>query len=325
MSDRGRTVAELGEHALLDRLCRITRGRFGHVRIGPGDDAAWLGIPNCVVSTDTLVEDVDFRLRWASWADVGHKAAAVNLSDLSGMGARPRALLVSLCLRPKDPVQGVMSLVRSAHRLGCRYGAPVVGGDLSRTSGPLVVSAVAIGEADAPPMRRGQARLGEAVFVSGQPGEARAGLLALERAVLVPRSIVQRQLRPTPRVALGRALARSGLVTSCADVSDGLLQDAQHLVRPGLQVALDDAALPMSAPLRRAAATLGQEPGSWVREGGEDFELVFSAPAQHSHRLAALGRRVGVAVHRIGTVMRGRAGAHGHDHFRDTSSVRDLL
>jgi thiamine-monophosphate kinase len=326
-----RRLADVGEQGLLTAIAaRLGRGpgraRRG-VLVGVGDDAALLAAvgPAAALTTDLLVEGVDFEWRWARPADVGHKAAAVNLSDLAAMGARPRGLLLSLALRPGDAVRDVLALVTAVHREGSRYGAPLVGGDVSATSGPLVISVTAVGElTPAQAMRRHRGRPGDRVLVSGTLGAAAAALSLLAAGRRVPPALARRQLRPEPRVALGLSFARSGLVRSCADVSDGLASDALHVAGPGCGVELDLERLPVARSLARAAARLGREALELALEGGEDFELVLAAAPG---RVPALRRRaaqlgvpltdVGEVVRGSGLTLKGRAtrGARGFDHF----------
>jgi thiamine-monophosphate kinase len=314
-------VGAAGEAALLERLRRRLGRTGGGVALGIGDDAAILERvgPGAVLTVDTLIEDVDFRLRWASFADAGHKAAAASLSDLAAMGARPRGLLVALGVRARDRVDDVLHLVVAADRLGRRFGAPVVGGDLSATAGPLVVSVTAVGEvAPRRAWRRGRARPDDLVFVSGRPGEAAAGLALLESRRRAPAACVRRFLRPVPRLTLALALARRSWVRACADVSDGLARDALHLPRAGCGVAIDEARLPLSAALRRAARVLGRDPVELALAGGEDFELVLAAPAAHRARLERAGlRAIGVVTRRAGLHLSSGRHIRGFEHFRD--------
>ena len=299
------------------------------VRLGIGDDAAVLAgtAADTVVCTDMLVEGVDFA-DWASWADVGHKAAAVNLSDLAAMGARPRGLLLALGLRPDDAVADVLRLVRRLHAVGAAHGAPLVGGDISRCAGPLVVAVTAIGQLRrGAALRRQRAPVGADVWVSGSLGGAAAGLHALQAALPSPPSLRRRQLRPAPQVALGAALSRCAGVLAAVDVSDGLGQDVLHLPRPGAGVCLDLAALPMAPCLRVWARQQGLAPLQLALWGGEDFELAFAAQVAARGRLVALGRRLGLRLSRIGAVvaapglkllgapMAALAAGRGFDHF----------
>lgn len=351
-----RTVADVGERGLLAAIAaRLARGawggeagragrrrggggraRGGTVLVGVGDDAALLSAvgPAAVLTTDLLVEGVDFEWSWARPADVGHKAAAVNLSDLAAMGARPRALLLSLALRAGDRVRDVLTIVGAVHALGARFGAPLVGGDLSATRGPFVLSVTAIGEVD--PRRallRKAAREGDRVLVSGTLGGAAAGLDCFLAGIRPPRELARRQLRPEPRVALGRALVRSRRVHSCADVSDGLASDVLHLVPRGLGVELDPARLPRDRALRATARALGRDPDEVALSGGEDFELVLAAAARDVPALTRLARSAGTTLTDVGVVRTGEGlvttsggmgSVTGFDHFRKSKARRKV-
>jgi thiamine-monophosphate kinase len=327
-----RRIADVGEQGLLAAIARRLEGARGHasrgVLVGIGDDAALLSAvgPAAVLTTDLLVEGVDFDWSWARPTDVGHKAAAVNLSDLAAMGARPRGLLLSLALRPGDAVRDVLALVDAVHREGSRHGAPLVGGDLSATSGPLVISVTAVGEVSAGrAMRRHRGRPGDRVLVSGTLGAAAAALSLFLSGRAAPPALARRQLRPEPRIALGLALSRSGLVRSCADVSDGLAGDALHVAAAGCGVELDLARLPRDRALEKAAWRLRRDAAELALQGGEDFELVLAAAPAQVPALLRLSTRLGVPLTDVGVVVRrpglsltgrGSLGAGGFDHFR---------
>ncbi len=276
--------------------------------------------PAAVLTTDMLIEDVDFQFAWATWGDVGHKAAAVNLSDLAAMGARPRGLLLSLALRPTDLVDDVMKLVSTLAKVGTSYGAPLVGGDLSKIGGPVVASVTAIGEVDPKrALRRYAGVPGDIVMVTGALGGAAAGLAALQNGVRS--SVTQRQLRPTPHIALGMAFAKANIIKSAADISDGLARDALHVVKHGYGVALDYDALPIDIATRALAAKLGKDPVKLATEGGEDFELVVAVAAKHVKRAQQLAARHGTTLTIVGEVTRTRGNTRLHqafDHFRST-------
>ncbi len=324
MGAGGQTVADVGEAGLIARIQRYVKPRGAGVVVGVGDDAALVRAvkPAAVLTTDMLVENVDFRFAWATWADVGHKAAAVNLSDLAAMGARPRGLLLSLALRSDVRVSDVMALVSTLAKVGARYGAPLVGGDLSKIDGPVVASVTAIGEVDPKrALRRHAARVGDVVLVSGALGGAAAGLDALQAGLMTP--LRERQLRPTPNIRLGMALADSGLIKSAADISDGLARDALHLVPKGAGVALDVTALPIDRDVARVAGHFHKDAVRLAVAGGEDFELVLACAPRDVARVQAIARRqrcrltvVGKVVKQPGLVMEGAAKLDAFDHFR---------
>lgn len=324
---RHQAVGDVGEHGLLQLIAeRFGRFKAPGVLVSIGDDAAVLKHigPGAVLSADMLVEGVDFDFAWATPSDVGAKAAAANLSDVAAMGAKPRCLMLSLGLRTRDHVADVLALMTALARVGRAFGAPLVGGDLSRVDGPMIVSVTVVGEGRLRSLlRRQQARLGDVVLVSGSLGGAAAGLALLRQGHRAPRSCVARQLRPRPQVALGLALARSGLVTSAADISDGLAKDALHLVPPHLGVELLREALPQMPGLGRVASALGADPYTWALAGGEDFELVVASRQRDVAQLKRVAARLGETLTAVGRVVKrpglslqgGPVPRGGFDHF----------
>jgi thiamine-monophosphate kinase len=287
-------VGDIGERDLLERIARRVHAR---------DDAAIL--PESfrpVLTTDTLIEDVDFRLRWATWRDIGFKAAGANLSDLAAMAAEPKALLLSLALRSHDAVADVLSLVDAVTRYGRQSGAPLVGGDLSETHGPLVVALTAVGAVRGPPIERHLGQVGDILAVTGPLGGARAALQLLEAGAPCPAVLRRCLLRPKPRLDLAPRLA--GLVRSGADISDGLLADAPHVCGRGTRPEIHG--VPVLPAARKHFGARAQEEAI---EGGEDFELVVAVPPENWARVQALG------VHAVGVLRRGRASAAGFQHF----------
>ena len=328
------SVAALGEAGLLERIRGALGGAWPHVALGIGDDAALLRQlgPTAVVCADMLVEEVDFSWAWAGYADVGHKAAAVALSDLAAMGAQPRGLLVCLALGGDCRVEDVLTLLRALHAVGAGFGAPVVGGDLSSTRGPLVLAVTAVGAVEpGAVLRRHGARVGDRVLVSGPLGGAAAGLQRLRCGEFSEPELAVRQLRPTPRVALGRALGAWGRVTACADISDGLVRDCAHLVEPGCGVVLRADAIPCAFGVAAVAQALGVPPWQLAACGGEDFELVFSLPPGCGAEAQAVARASGSAPLEVGVVVSGSGvrvegagsdfAAAGFDHFADARKV----
>ena len=310
------TVAQIGEARLLAAIAKIAARPAPGVVVGVGDDAAVLSRigPEVVLTTDMLIEGIDFERAWAKFGDIGHKAAAVNLSDLAAMGARPRALLLSLALQPSERVRDILTLVAAVQRQARRYGAALVGGDLSRTTGPLVLSVTAVGEVDegrALPRYRGVP--GDVLLVSGSVGAAAAGLLLLRGVAhgdgvspAARRALVARQLRTTPRVALGCALVASRRAHSCADVSDGLARDTAHVLSAGATFRLELAALPVARGVAAIAQEVGRPAWELALGGGEDFELVLACAPRHVRALQALARAVGTRLTPVGEIVAGR-------------------
>jgi len=299
--------------------------------LGVGDDAALVKPPAglvLAVTTDMLVEGTHF-LPGADARRLGHKALAVNLSDLAAMGADPRWFLLAIAL-PEPDEAWLAAFSAGLLALADAHAIELIGGDTTR--GPRTVSISAIGTL--PPgyaLRRDTAVAGEEVWLSGSTGDAALGLAHLQHRVELGADAAQvclaRLDAPEPRVALGKKLR--GIAGAAIDVSDGLLADLGHVLeqsRVGAEV--DFAALPRSAALRSSAdRALADE---CLLAGGDDYELVFTAPAARRADVEAAGQAAAVAVTRIGRVVAGPAkvtllgaprealasDACGFDHFR---------
>lgn len=318
----------LSEFDLIDRFFRGCGAKRADVRVGVGDDAAILECPagmELVAAMDTLVDGVHFP-HGSPPASVGHRALAVNLSDLAAMGARPAWALLALTL-PSPDESWLAEFAAGMSALARAHDVALVGGDT--TSGPLCVTVQVLGFAPrSSALLRSGGKAGDALFVSGTPGDAGAGL-AIEQGRLPAAGeagayLRERFLHPAPRLALGERLR--SYASACIDVSDGLLADAGKLARAsgcGVQIACES--LPVSPAL---AGSVGDERARELAlTGGDDYELCFSVrPAQIARLLAELPpqrwgyTRIGVLREQAGAeALRGGAvmsvPACGYDHF----------
>jgi thiamine-monophosphate kinase len=346
-----------GEFDFIERVRRKELARFAQEKHsslntrhsslikGIGDDAAVLrpraGF-DLVVTADLLVEGVDFRLDkgWTSPRDLGHKALAVSLSDAAAMGARPLFCLLSVGV-PRALWRGRLldDFYEGVRGLSERFGVRIIGGDTSRTPGGFVIDSVVLGEVRrGRALTRGGARVGDQIFVTGALGGAAAGLKILEHAAArtsfkgAERGLVLRHRRPEPRVEWGTLLSEKGLATSLIDLSDGLSSDLAHICREsGVGARLEAAHLPLDPLL--AQAGLGADVAlKLALDGGEDFELLFTAAPRQAARLP---REVGgVPVTRVGEVTSERGKVRlvrggkarllkpgGFEHFRRDQNV----
>jgi thiamine-monophosphate kinase len=299
----------LGEFELIARLRAIVPGRGEGVVRGIGDDTAVLRFGGDVLATcDVQVDGVHFRREWCSPADVGWRALAVNLSDIAAMGGRPRYALVSLLIPPSAGGAALEHLYRGMGELARLHGVAVVGGNVSRTAGPLTIDVTLLGETRRPVLRAG-ARAGDGIWITGETGKAAAGRFLLEQGdgAAADERLITAYRRPSPRVVAGQALGRlaeEGIVTAMIDTSDGTAGDLLHLAEAsGAGVRLDAARLPVPRGLADAARAAGRTPETWALEGGEDYELLFTATAAFEPRTAEIAREGGVAVTRIGDVL----------------------
>jgi len=314
----------LGEFDLIERYFSRGGGRRD-VLLGVGDDAALLEVPPgraLVAAVDTLVEGRHF-LPDAPPESVGHQALAVNLSDLAAMGAEPAWALLSLSL-PESDEAWLQSFAAGFYALAERNGVALVGGDTVR--GPRVVTVTALGFVEPSlALRRDGARPGDVLFVSGWPGEAGAGLEAMRNGAVHggDDALVRRYRYAEPRIALGLALR--GRASSAMDVSDGLYGDLQKLCKASaVGACLDVGRLPVSGELARRHSRVDCE--RFVLFGGDDYELLFTVPADRADGVEALAP-AGLPVHRVGVIEAG-AGVRcerdgrvevlrggGYDHF----------
>jgi thiamine-monophosphate kinase len=310
-------VSDLGEHALLARvLARLPRPSPA-VLVGPGDDAAVLApVRNerLVVTTDAVVEGVHFSRAFSTPADIGHKALAVNLSDLAAMAATPRWVVLSLVLPGSWMVADVEDLVDGLAALAQRHAVSVVGGNITRTDGPLVVDVTAGGEV-APRrwLTRAGAVAGHEIYLSGTIGGAAAGLEMLraattgtgnrepgtEKAVADPGSrlpapgCIERHRRPEPRVRLGMAMGRARAARAAMDLSDGLADALRQVAAAsGVGVKVNADLLPIDQCAREWWVSRGIDPVTAALKGGDDYELLFAVPAKGRGALRSALRHV---------------------------------
>ena len=293
-----------------DLIARYFTRPVRHAALGVGDDCALLAPRpgmQLAISSDMLVEGRHF------FADVdpealGHKALAVNLSDLAACGAKPLAFTLALAL-PRVDESWLAGFSKGLLALADAHGCELVGGDT--TQGPLNICITVFGEVPAgQTLLRSGARAGDDIYVSGTLGDARLALEALLGHIHLPDELLaqarQRLERPTPRVALGLALR--GIASSAMDVSDGLLGDFGHILKAssvGASIRTDETIKLIAAGAFPSSAR-GQFEQKLLQQctlaGGDDYELLFTAPPQHQAAVAAAAAQSQTAVTCIGQV-----------------------
>jgi thiamine-monophosphate kinase len=308
-----RRVRDVGEFGLISILSSALPEsvRFGAgLEIGIGDDAAiWRprSGADVAITTDTLVENIHFRIDWTDWESLGHKTLAVNVSDLAAMGADPKVAVVTLGLRGDELIDDLRAFYRGLGEVARRFALVIAGGDIVRSPRALTFHVAALGEV---PRRRrlmrSGAKPGDVIGVSGTLGAAAAGLALLEVDVDDPRRrattaerLIAAHLRPEPRVALGRILLEHG-ASAGMDLSDGVMGDLPKILDASEVSATIDARL-----LPVAAAVRALFPDRWldfVLRGGEDYELLFTAPVSSWSTIEREAKSVGDTITRIGEI-----------------------
>jgi thiamine-monophosphate kinase len=333
------TVGEAGERQVIARVRARVPASPAFVVIGIGDDAAVLEPPRNrldIVTTDAAVEGVHFDRRFVDPGAIGHKVLAANLSDLAAMGAEPRTALLSLMLPDALPLAELDALLDGFLALAARTGTHLIGGNVTRSPGPLVIDVTVSGTAKRRKvLTRSGGRAGDELYLSGSVGGAAAGLawLQQDRGGDTPSDpavadAVARFLRPEPRLRLGLLAGRTRAASAAMDLSDGLADAVRQLAEAsGTGARIEAAALPVHPGV---AAVVGDAEAALATAlaGGEDYELLLAVPRRAGRRFAAAVRLARLPVTRIGALTPAGAGLtlatpagdrpipEGFEHFR---------
>lgn len=317
------TVEELGEHALIERIHARVPSAPVDILVGIGDDAAVFEPKRgtlTVVTTDGLVDGVHFDRKFCTPADIGHRALAVNLSDLAAMGATPHYILLSLALPPATLVSDIDQTIDTLVSFATQHHVHLVGGNItaSTQASSLHLDVTAIGSVKRRSvLTRNAASPGDILYLSGDIGSAAAGLSSLQQRSDVPNysdktsasqinmdRCHQRYRRPDPRIRLGMALGRNRAARACIDLSDGLADALQQVTvasRVGARVDAD--ALPLHPQTVQWFQSIGVDPLTEALIRGDDYELLFTAPPSFRGRLSHVKKQVGdIAITPIGVI-----------------------
>lgn len=304
-------MREIGEFALIERLISALpeSARGGDRVSGQQDDCAYWPNQsgNSVVTTDSLVDGVHFRLDWTDWRSLGHKMLAVNLSDLASMGCQPTIALVTLALTGDEMVSDLEEMYRGAGDLAAAYGVAIAGGDIVRTPGPLTISVTAFGHMpdEEQVMLRSEAKPGDVIIVSGTLGASAAGLQLLmdnRTEAATAELLIGAHLRPSPRVSLGKTLAKAG-VRCCMDISDGLTGDLPKiLAASGVGARIDLENIPVLPAVRALFSSDWQQ---LALHGGEDYELLCTVRPEIADDVIERAKDVGATLTPVGEIVAG--------------------
>jgi thiamine-monophosphate kinase len=306
-------ISEMGEFGLIDLLAKTIADTSGKttnlppLTINIGDDAAaWpLKSGTQLATIDSLIENVHFTLSTITWEELGWKSLAVNLSDIAAMGGIPEYALVSLGLPEDTDSEDVTALYRGMAELAGRYRVAIAGGDTCR-SPAVMITVTILGTDTGEPLRRSSAQTGEKIAVTGHLGGAAAGMDMLKNS-LNPGTEISASLRsafnkPVPRVTEGQLLARNGIRTAI-DISDGFLADLGHITAmSGVSARVNIDSLPVYPP---AVHVYGEKALEIALSGGEDYELLFTGPAE---KIEKIKKECSCPVTVVGEITEGKSG-----------------
>ena len=307
-------ISELGEFPLIDRIAGIVGVERADVIVGIGDDVAVLdcGAEEWVLAkVDSQVEETHYRKDLITPRQLGRRALAINLSDIAAVGGRPTHALVSLALPPATEVAWVDELYRGLREEGDSHGVVVVGGNMASSPAQAYIDVFVLGSVKREHlMLRSGARPGEAVLATGRLGDSAAGLrLLLDPSLQVSEAareaLLARHFTPQPRLPESAVIASSGAATAMIDLSDGLSSDIAHICeRSEVGVRIWAERLPISQETRLVADLSGEPAAKLALDGGEDYELCFTAPVGEAGKLAAaVQERTGTEVAAIGEII----------------------
>jgi len=334
-------IGEIGEFGLIERITKMIDGNPDRVLRGAGDDAAVVrsGTGKLLLFTcDAQIDGVHFLSDRTSPVQIGRRAAAVNLSDIAAMGGEARYALVSIAMPDNIDVTFVEGIYEGMLFEMNLAGATIIGGNTARLPERLLIDVFLVGEvSENELLTRDGAVSGDLLCVTGKLGASAAGLELISNEQLnlglnVDNVVMSRYLTPTPRLDASRVLARSGVVSACIDVSDGLLQDAGHLAKSSeVSITIEAGDVPIDSETVEVARTFKKDVETWALTGGEDFELLFTvAPDGKEKLFRDLFDETGLQATVIGFVSDGENGVRllkeghevvgnivGFDHFQN--------
>ncbi|MDH3974525.1 MAG: thiamine-phosphate kinase [Deltaproteobacteria bacterium] len=332
-------VKDLGEFNLIEKIAAHFNGRDQDLLIGIGDDCAVYGKGSkklSLVTSDMLVEGIHFNLDFTSPYYLGGKSLALNISDIAAMGGKPRWFLLSLALPGHMDVSFVEEFCTGAAHIANKYGLKLIGGDTVASPDKIIISITLMGEEDGTePIRRDGAADGDQIFVTGTIGDSAAGLELLKGGTSRDSEnkshveVIMKHLSPTPRILESEFIASGKIATSMIDISDGLLQDLNHICRSsGVRGKVWLDRIPLSDSYRETAQGLDLDT-PFPLVGGEDYELLFTVPLEKVEELDLLEKEFFCRVTHIGEIVRGEGVAlydshnneieltqYGYEHFK---------
>jgi thiamine-monophosphate kinase len=309
------------ESEIISRL-RARASVDDQVLVGIGDDAAVIkgaGGRDLLACCDLMVEGVHFRAEWTPPRLLGHKALAVNLSDIAAMGGVPKFAMLSIAAPSKISSEFIDQFFGGLFELAERSCVSIIGGDTSSSPDSFFIDVSVIGDCETGKAvtRRG-AKPGDKIYVSGSLGASALGLSLLEKGLRVDqpsrrrdyKTALLKHLAPEPRLSLGRAIGESGLATAMIDISDGLSTDVRHILdESSCGAVIHSTAIPVAECARQYPELSGEASMRLALNGGEEYELLFTARPDRSADIENLQEALRIPINEIGEIVTS-AGLH---------------
>lgn len=334
-------LREAGEFGLIERIKAWVATSDARLVVGIDDDCAALKANRedrlALLTADTFVEGVHFRLDYFSYFHLGWRVTAANFSDIAAMGGLPEAILVALAMPADQNVEDIEELYRGMRALADEHGVLIAGGDISKSPDRLLISLTVLGAVEASRcLRRSTARPGDAVFVTGEVGGSHAGFKLLSAGTRAwgdaYAEVVNKHLTPQPRIREARFLGEHFQITSMIDISDGVASEINHIARLSrVGATIHEVRLPVASEVTAVAEHFGESATEYALFGGEDFELLFTVPGHEGEDIAErLHHHFDLPCTCIGEILAPEHGitlirrdstevplaAEGYDHFR---------
>ncbi|MCD6508264.1 thiamine-phosphate kinase [Candidatus Poribacteria bacterium] len=307
-------LSDIGEFSLIERISSLLSCRCDDVICGIGDDAAVLNGGDgkaLLVTVDSLVENIHFTLRTHTPYQLGYKAMAVNLSDIAAMGGEPKYTLVSISARPDLKIGFIEEIYRGLERMAREAGVSIVGGDTTGSPTHLFISISVIGECpEEEVIYRSGAKIGDMVILTGTVGDSAAGLALLSGSEAPSLSqeeieyLRMRHLMPRPRLRAARKIASLKLANAMIDVSDGVSSEVNHICqssRVGAEIYAER--IPISEAACKFASDIGVSPLKLALNGGEDYELLLTAPEENVKEIRSALMELNLDISVIGRIL----------------------
>ncbi|MCK4224792.1 MAG: thiamine-phosphate kinase [candidate division Zixibacteria bacterium] len=293
-------INQIGEFGLIDLIKKKILSKDKQVIVNIGDDAAVIkSSPNrlLIFTTDTMVERIHFDLTYFTPEEIGWKAMVANLSDIAAMGGLPKYALVTVGLPKFMRAEDVLSIYKGASKIAKRYNCKIIGGDTTLVPKDIFISIALLGEvAKKFLLTRSGAKKGDLICVTGNLGEAQAGLEFLKKHGRQKLSFVRKHLQPQPRIKEARILVKKLKVTSMIDISDGLSSELFHLTEESqLGAVIFEQNIPISFKCLKLASLLKKSPMSWALSSGEEYELLFTVDRKDLSKIEKIKKKVNIS------------------------------